>query len=387
MSIFKKTLKKIFPSAFLKETFLIVNKIKIRTIDRLLFPEYSIDQTEFLVYRNGFPFRESQISVEDLPEDEVKAYMCSWYDWTQEEFLLVFNKPCWIEPDFGWAIVEPNKLVYYSLGVSRTWFQKKPSLLKFFRKKNTLVLPKAISLRDTGEENYFHFYNDVVSKLFFLQQQGMEIETIPVIISRKLWDKAYFQFTYQKHKRLQSLTWIVQEADQYIRCDSVIFCKPLTHKKELWGNIISPLRVDVLKSGFRKIFLTRNKSRLRFIENSEVIEATAQRLGFEIIDTDELPIEEQIQIFSNTEFLVGIHGAGLTNMVFRNESCHVLELFPPADLGYLPYHYIMLAKMSGFQYRAMIGKPSRVSFSGGFYVEPAQFDAVLKEFLLPDHNK
>jgi len=376
----KRILKLLFPIIFLKKAFLVINKIKIQTIDRLLFPEYKVDFNHFLLYRVGYPFQELNINLNYLPENEVKSYMISWYDWTQEEFLLVFNRPCWIEPEFGWAIVEPNKLLYYSLATSRTLFQPKPSIFKFLQKRNARKVSKAISLRDTGEENYFHFYNDVLSKLFFLPQHGIDVNEIPVIISKKLWDKQYFQFYYANSDFLKSLIWIVQD-NQYIHCDSAIFCKPLTHRKDLWAGILSRFKELSISSGNKKVFLTRNKSRLRFIENMDEIEIISKTFGFITIDTDSLSASEQITLFSSTKFLIGIHGAGLTNMVFRKEKCHVLELFPPPDLGYLPYHYIMLAKMSGFQYTAQIGEFGRRKYSGGFYLDPKKFKKTILDFI------
>ena len=382
MKAIKNILKKILPSPFLKEAFLVYNKLKISTVDKVLFPEYEIKAYEFLVYRTGYPFREAEINIQDLPEDEVKAYMQTWNDWTQEEFFLLFNKTCWIEPEYGWGIVKPNKLVYYSLGVSRTWFQKKPNLFKFLMKKDVLHVTQAISLRDSGEENYFHFYNDVLSKLFFLQQHNIAINTIPVIVSKKLWDKEYFQFYFKNSALLQSIKWVVQDK-QYIRTESIIFAKPLTHRKDLWSAIFSPFVSLIPHPGNRKIFLTRSKSRLRFIENSKEIEAICRKLDFTILDTDNLSLEQQVEVFSGTGFLVGIHGAGLTNMAFRLGACRVLELFPPPDLGYLPYHYIMLAKMLHFQYGAIIGEPGRIKYSGGFYLLPDKFEKVLLNFVDP----
>ncbi len=380
MKAIKNILKKILPTPFLKEAFLFYNKVKISTVDKVLFPEYKIQTSEFLIYRKGFPFREAQININDLPENEVKSYMQTWKDWTQEEFILEFKKTCWIEPDYGWGIVKRNKLVYYSLGVSRTWFQNKPNFVKFLTKKDVMHITQAISLRDSGEENYFHFYNDVLGKLFFLQQHNISVKTIPVIISKKLWDKEYFRFYFKNSAFLQSLQWIVQD-QQYIQTDSIFFAKPLTHRKDLWDEIISPFVSQRNIPQSRKIFLTRSKSRLRFIENDKEIEAICRKLEFTIIDTDNLPLEQQVEVFSGTGFLVGIHGAGLTNMVFRHGECRVLELFPPPDAGYLPYHYIMLAKMLHFQYRATIGAPGKVAYSGGFYLEPGKFEKGLLDFL------
>ena len=379
MSLINNILKSILPATFLKEAFLVYNKARIVTIDKVLFPEFAISQHNFLVYRKGYPFRENEIDVNGLEDDEVRKLMEYWHDWTQEEFLLILDRKCWIEPDYGWCIISPNKLVYYSLGISRTWFQRKPSLIRFLLKKNVVHFSKVISLRDTGEENYFHFYNDVLAKLFFLQVHGLDVTTVPVVVSERLWKKEYFQTCLSRLPLLRTLTWIVQEK-QYISCDQLILCKPITHNKFIWTSIIKPLLSPDQRES-RKIFLTRGKSRLRFIENKEVIEKIAVNSGLTIVDTDQLSLADQIRLFSEVSILVGIHGAGLTNMAFRKGNCRVLEIFPPATSGYLPFHYIMLAQMHGFFYQALIGETEKRIYTGGFYLHPQKFEEALSNLL------
>lgn len=373
----KNILKKILPIPLLKELFLVYNKIKILTIDKIIFPEYIIPNDQFLVYRKGFPFVESKVHLKDLPLGKARTYMQAWYEWTQEEFILVFKKKCWIEPDYGWAIVEPNRLVYYSLGVSRTWFQQKPGFFEFWRRKEIIRTSKGISLRDPGEENYFHFFNDLVAKLFFLQQHDINVKDFPVIVSAKAWEKPYFQYYLKYSTFLQSLDWIVQNR-QYIQCDNIIFCKPLTHRLDLWNDILSPLRKISPSHAHRKFFITRSKSRLRFIENSEAVTNVCNQFGLEVIDTDDMLPEQQVEIFSQASLIVGIHGAGLTNMIFRDRDCSILEIFPPPDLGYLPYHYVLLACMKGFRYRAIIGEKAKIPYSGGFHLNILQFERELR---------
>ena len=146
------------------------------------------------------------------------------------------------------------------------------------------------------------------------------------------------------------------------------------------AGILSPFKGLSTLSGTKKIFITRSKNRLRFIENSTEIESVCKRYDIEVVDADTLPFDKQIQLFSQVSFIAGIHGAGLTNMVYAHPSCRVLEIFPPPDLGYLPFHYIMLAGMKGLSYHAMIGQPGKVAYSGGFYLVANQFEKELKDF-------
>lgn len=374
----KRIAKRLFPAPFLKAAFAVYNKIRISTVDRILFPEYKIHPGKFAILRNGYPFREENISIDDLPDGQVKHYMEQWYTWTQEEFLLQLDRPCWIEPQFGWAIVPPNGLVYYSLGVSRTWFQPKPALRWYVKRTPVKKISQAISLRDTGEENYFHFYNDVLSKLYFLMEKGVDLHGPSIIVSERLWDKPYFQYAHAHTPLLQSLQW-VRQGDEYLQCDSVIFCKPLTHKKSLWDAIVSPLRLNGPAPGEERVFITRSKGRLRFIENIDAVEALCRAHGVTILDTDQLTADQQISVFSSVKYLIGIHGAGLTNMVFSQRKCSVLEIFPPPDLGYLPYHYVLLAKLMGFKYNAIIGNKGSTRFSGGFRVDTTALDGAMKQ--------
>lgn len=374
MNVLKNILKRALPKVLLKKAFGLYNLIKITTIDKVIFPEYKIEFEKFKVYRTGYPFRENHIDISDL-SGTVKEYMNKWYDWTQEEFLLIFDRPCYIEPDFGWAIIPPNRLLYYSLGISRTWFQPKPSFIKLWKRRIVSDISVGISLRDSGEENYFHFYNDVLSKIFFLKNNSINIESTPLIISKKLWDKNYFQFYLKNSPKFQSLNWIVQDK-QYIYCRSTIFCKPLTHRVDLYKLIFGGF--NLMSHLMRRLYITRSRTRLRYIENGSELEDVLKKHKFEIIDPDTLTMEDQIKIFSEAAVIVGIHGAGLTNIYFRNNFCNILEIFPPPIEGYTPFHYIMLAKMKGFRYNALIGEKSNNRFSGGFYLSPELLESNLK---------
>lgn len=377
MAFVKKIVKNIFPAAFLKAVFLIYNIAKIRTIDRILFPELIVAKSDFFIYRTGHPFRELNVTLDELPKGAVKDYMQKWNDWMQEEFILMYDQPCWIEPDYGWALTRKFRLIYYSLGVSRTWFQQKPHFFKFLVKRKIKQVDKVISLRDSGEENYFHFYNDVISKLHFLQLHKFDLSDAFILISKRLWVKPYFQYYLENSAFLQSLQFHVQE-DEYIHCSTAIFCKPLTHRKDLWSAVLSPFsRKLPTTNGSSKVFLTRHKSRLRFIENSDQIEVICRQHGFIVLDTDHLTPREQQEIFSSVKVLVGIHGAGLTNMMFMKDKCSILEIFPPPSLGYLPFHYIMLAKLFNFQYNALIGEMPKSKYSGAFKLNPDLFEKEL----------
>jgi capsular polysaccharide biosynthesis protein len=302
--------------------------------------------------------------------------METWLTWPQEDFILDWDLPCTIEPRYGWAFTGFNTLIYESLSFSRTDHQRKPSLMSYWLRKDVLKLDHAISLRDTGEENYFHFFNDVLSKLYWLKQHGVDISSIPVIVSERLWSKSYFQGYVGMSQALQTIQWVVQDL-QYIECERVYFVKAPTHHPDLWASIFNTIP-NLHSSSAVRVFITRKKLRLRYLKNIDEILKVCQNFGFAIIDTEELSFEEQADLFSRANVIVGIHGAGLTNMFFRKGDCKILEIFPSLNLGYLPFHYIMLAKMRGFKYNAIIGSEESGDTSGGFTLKPSMFEEAIK---------
>lgn len=362
--IFRRVLKVLFPVVWLKETFLIYNKLKIETLDRLLFPEYKLDRQNFIIKKDKKVYDQLNINEEKFSED-IRSRLTLWHGWTQDEYLLIFDKPCIIEPKQGWALAD-GKLIYPSLGFGRAAYIHKPSFFKLqSSNKKVVYIDEAISLRDTGEENYFHFYNDILAKLCFLHENLNLPYTIPIIVSKSLYYKPFFQYFLQHSSLLKNRQWIVQ-TDFYIQVKRTYFCKPLTHTKKYLDQIVHSLEINRPNLMFSdRIFLTRNPARLRFIDNMDEIRVLCDKMNLQIVDADELSLQQQINLFTHATLLVGIHGAGLTNMIYGIQSIQkVIEILPPSS--YIPFHYIMLAHMYGYEYQAILGQAHKSNGKGGF---------------------
>lgn len=378
----KGLLKKLFPLALLRQVQLEVNKVRIKTIDKWRFPEQPFQQKDFVIRRDEHPFRIYNVETAHLDARLRKQFEVDNQGWTQDEYLLVYEQPCIIEPKFGWALSPENKLIYPSLGFSRVPYLGKPDArVKSLRDAPLEEYDELVSLRDTGEENYYHFYNDILVKLFFLEEKLGLGPAVPLLISRKLYERAYFQY-FLAHPYLQGRRWVVQD-EQYIRSKRTYFCKPLTHTPHYYQRILNMVRPEDRSGagGQRRIFITRSPQRLRFIENNAEIEVVCRELGFEVVDFDLLTLPEQIHTMAESRYVVGIHGAGLTNMLFRGSyPMGLLEIYPPSD--YFPFHYIMMANQLGYQYDGLIGQPGTHKFSGGFYVDPAELRRRVESLLL-----
>lgn len=377
----KEFFKKILPIVFLKQAFLQFNSLKSKTLDRVLFATYQPTETELKLYEKKNPFLDLAIDTKHFSSD-IQDGFHRWQDpnWNQDQYIIeIKDKAVFIESHTGWGLVNGNKLIYFSLGFANAPYVHKPRIKEFlFKRRKEVFLPKVISLRDTGEENYFHFYNDILTKLLFLRDNSLLDYNAHIVVSHLLWNKNYFQ-TFLNNTWLGQLQWYPQK-DEWMRTNHVIFCKPYTHTKKYLIELVRLMTPALSTISNNKVLLIRGPGSLRFIENEEEIFSVLLKYGFQKVDAAKLTLEEQINIFANALDVVAVHGAGITNIIFRNGSpLRLLELFHWNE--YLPFHYIMLARVFSFNYAALRGRKGAKSAKGGFYINPQQVEDYCKAVL------
>lgn len=96
---------------------------------------------------------------------------------------------------------------------------------------------------------------------------------------------------------------------------------------------------DTLSSGLslhystnypEKIFLMRGDVKWRKLINEVEIKKALVKNGYRPIVMDGLSLFEQAMYFYNANEIVAVHGAALTNIIYSNTSCKILEILPYA---------------------------------------------------------
>ena len=279
----------------------------------------------------------------------------------QWEYAYRWRGPCVVEPSLGYVITGPGCLVAESLPYWRHigFPTSEPPA-------TSVRVPALVSLRDTGDTNYYHFLDDVLGRLELADRIGVP-DDLPLLVSAALAERPYFAQALARSARLRARQWLVQPPDTAVEADQVWFLKALPHSRRTLSAAAHLLEAPPADpAADRRVLLVRAASRGRHVRNAAEVEQVCRERGFEVVDADRLALDEQVALFGSARYVVGAHGAGLVNLLWRRGApCSLLELFPP-DAS--PAHYHWLCASFGYGYDALRGTAG--STAEGFDVDP-----------------
>jgi capsular polysaccharide biosynthesis protein len=300
------------------------------------------------------------------------------------------SEPSIIEPDWGYVITSSGHILEESLSFNhpvgtRPFASGIPSPRHYAsaRSSSSLVSPlydSVVSLRHLFEGNYFHFIVDLLGELELLDSSGLSPD-IPIVVGSE--GSSGFGKEMLELGQLASRNWIVQQGSP-VRAKTVIFLRTYQksgartkHLLELFGVPSGGTRGD------DRLFLTRPQSVGRTLVNSEEVATVMAANGFRSVVTDSLSVRDQIHLFQNARYIVGAHGAGLTNVIYRRG----------APLGVLELHaqrwvteaYSDICSQYGFyhDYLGCAGGLAKVPHPGrsDLLVDPVALDMKIRRML------
>lgn len=207
-----------------------------------------------------------------------------------------------------------------------------------FKKK---INGKVLSLLSGGgaNKNYYHWLFDVLPRIFLVSKKY------------KIKDINFFLLpSYQEHFQKDTLRLLGIQKDRvleskYFRhfsCDTIIssdhpYRFSLNAKKDvenipIW--ISKWLRKNFLKKKkitfFKKIYIDRRPKKIdkygRSIINNIEVKSFLEKKGFKSIYLEDYSFLDQVNIFSNAQIIVGLHGAGFANIVFCKRKTAIIEI-------------------------------------------------------------
>lgn len=135
----------------------------------------------------------------------------------------------------------------------------------------------------------------------------------------------------------------------------------------------------------RRLYVSRAEAKFRRVVNDDEVLATLAGHGFSSVPAASLSVDDQIELFSQANAVIAVHGAGLTNAVFGAPGSTLIELQPTGIDSVL---FRNLATICGFDYlevvcHTVMKDGSVDALHADVWVDCAHLDTVLARRLPP----
>jgi capsular polysaccharide biosynthesis protein len=304
------------------------------------------------------------------------------------EFVRSTREPGFIEPKWGYIFTDTGKLVPGSVphaeaSVAADWRLGSPSPLAVsgYCRQGLHAkqrYPKVVSLRYFWEWNYYHFYFDVLGKLFLLDSTGLDTN-VPLVLGPYV-DELPWPREILSLGSLKDRNWIVSREPVYAQ--ETVYCRAMSGYKEKLEYLLGLMGVTKpLDSGGIRLFVGRSGAKTRQIQNESEVYEVLKGNGFEVIPSLEgMSIRTQIDLFSSARHVVAVHGAGITNCIFRRTApMSLLELHAA---NYISTDFKRMCLEYGRHYATLAGSPAPgAPQHASFHLDRSTLELALRSLL------
>ncbi len=216
--------------------------------------------------------------------------------------------------------------------------------LKLFLKAKTVV-NRGVWITQNWTWMYFHWMTDALTRLIALEG---EVERFPVLLPI-----AYQSYPYiVESLEILGYEYVWYTPTQRIRVKELLLPSHTASPGNYNGEFLNRLRnrfVGPAGDSGCKIFISRSKATQRFIANEDEVVALVLSFGFEVHIFEEYTLNKQVALMRKATCLMGLHGAGLTNMLFMPPKGKVLEIRNKGDQHNNCY-FSMASELDHFYY-------------------------------------
>jgi capsular polysaccharide biosynthesis protein len=202
--------------------------------------------------------------------------------------------------------------------------------MRHFRAGETIA--HGVWISDDWSDSYFHWLADALPRLEAALPSlpnGFEI-VVPARIAKPTYVLASLQLLQLRYR-------VMSDSRYHDLGDLTI----PSHTAPT-GNYRPPL-MQTLRGRFRaaignphtciglRVWITRRDAAKRTIANETELQSVLDAFGFTVVSLERLTFEEQVRLIGKAEAIAGLHGAGLTNMLFMRAGCKVVEIRRDGD--------------------------------------------------------
>lgn len=113
----------------------------------------------------------------------------------------------------------------------------------------------------------------------------------------------------------------------------------------------------------RRVWISRAQASRRTIRNEDELRPVLEKHRFEVVALERYSLREQIDLLQRSAIIAGLHGAGLTNMLFLPKQAKVVEIRRRDD-DHSNCYYAMASALS-LDYYYLLAEPLDADLHGG----------------------
>ena len=177
--------------------------------------------------------------------------------------------------------------------------------------------------------NYFHFLLDCGLQLFIMNKKKVKVDNLILFSEKNIHREKFIKIFFPK------INIIYCNANETITVKKLVFLSPFylstylsTKSTQIFKKykifLVKKLKILDLKLANKKIFINRKESR----QVSNLVNFKDTIKFKETFFSSNESIKSQSDKIQKASIIIGLHGAGLTNILFSNKRSKIIELLP-----------------------------------------------------------
>lgn len=226
--------------------------------------------------------------------------------------------------------------------------------LKFIFPAFNFSKKKFLLITDEWTSNYYHWHAYALKRLLSFQSQNLLKNSL--IFLPKKYKNYSFVMPSLKAFGVNENQVVFLRRKSNLKVSELAICSIPSHHPQIYREIRETLtnKIDVHDFNLNfgdKIYISRARMVLRFVENEQEVLELLEKYGFRKLIMEDYSYEQQVQICKKAKYLVAPHGAGITNAMFMSDDSALLELRNPSEKNTRwNQDYYALSTMLGIRY-------------------------------------
>lgn len=198
-------------------------------------------------------------------------------------------------------------------------------LLNHLKRKQKSIPGKTVWVVDQWAVNYYHWFVEALTKVLSTR---LDRSDFVVMLPSTFRNLGYHE---------ESLTLLGIRSEYFDVVTERLHCEEMYLPLNVSINgTTNPLYINKLRDALlsdrknirpaRRLYVSRRSAGKRRVANEAEVTTFLQPYGFEVVEFEKMTFKEQLAICNSATIIVGLHGAGLTNMLFMTTGKAVIEL-------------------------------------------------------------